>query len=172
MLLCKAPSPTLSNEMKITLKEFEEFNISFINYNYNFVINNSIKEIITIFKGGDYILGKYPEILDFTDKDNLTFTLYGGSKYVNGLTLNIYSTNLDCEENNGVVKCLVSKSHFKDKKSGYYYIYHNNALNGKSKFYEISPFKVIISDISNEKNYSKINIISFLSFLGIILVLL
>ena len=51
MLLCKAPSPTLSNEMKITLKEFEEFNISYINYNYNFIISNSIKEIITIFKG-------------------------------------------------------------------------------------------------------------------------
>ena len=166
MILCKPPSNSKDTKLNIFLNEFYKFNVSYVNYNYNFIISNPMYEEITIYNGGDFIKGKYPAILNFISKDNLTFTIYGGSKYVKGLALESNSEYLKCDKKENVVQCNISKAHFKEQKNGYYYLYHKNIMNGKSKFYETSPFKVIFYEVpknienSSETNYFSLILIS------------
>ena len=44
----------------------------------------------------------------------------------------------------------VPKSHFKDKKNGYYFTKFHNFNNTKSVAYEIPPIKVILPDDSHD----------------------
>ena len=170
MVLCKPLFNSKDTKLNIFLNEFYNFNVSYVNYNYNFIISNPMYEEITIYNGGDFIKGKYPEILNFISKDNLTFTIYGGSKYTKGLTLDPNSEYLKCDKNENVVQCNIPKTHFKEQKNGYYYLYHKNITNGKSKFYENSPFKVTFYELpKNLNNSSEINYFSLLVAVVIIL---
>ena len=67
-------------------------------------------------------------------------------EYITGLTLNEKADDLSCEITGFVIKCTVPKSHFKGKKSGYYYTKHRNQFEGKSISYEIPPLKIILAD--------------------------
>ena len=78
---------------------------------------------------------------------------------ISGIRLNPYSEELDrVNPNKKLKKCLVPKSHFKEKESGYYYIYYINRENGLNIFYDISPILVILDNeliINIRKEYNK-----------------
>ena len=79
----------------------------------------------------------------------MNFTVYGHLIDYNGnLTLNIKIDNVKCKHGSGgynVIQCVVPKSHFEGEKSGLYYLHYTNSLGEKSIFYEVTPFKVILS---------------------------
>ena len=83
---------------------------------------------------------------------------------VKGIRLNPDSEELDCVYPDKMIKrCLVPKSHFDEKKSGYYYIYYLNAEKKLNIYYDISPFFIslpeeedIIINIKKENNTNTI----------------
>ena len=113
------------------------------------MIYNKYNESFTIKEKGARIIAKYPDVLDFSSKDELNFTVYGYLYDLKGnLTLNPKIDNVKCEHGYGgylLFHYTVPKSHFKGETSGYYYLYYTNSFGEKSIFYEVTPFKVILS---------------------------
>ena len=64
---------------------------------------------------------------------------------INGITFNEEANDLSCEILGEILKCIIPKSHFKGKKSGYYFAKQRNFIDGKFILYEIPPIKVILS---------------------------
>ena len=95
----------------------------------------------------------YPKILDFTSQEEWNISFVGYMLKYPGIRLNMDEEDLECEitGDDDLSYCLVSKSHFKGKKSGYYYIIHVNAFNEKVTFYEIPPIKVILNESEEEE---------------------
>ena len=126
----------------ISLNTFSRYYDDLLSFNYNFQISNSINETFTINGLTTNIQAKYPDILDFSSNNVLNFSIFGffGNYLGDILSLNPKEANLKCE-----AKCIVPKSHFKGEKNGYYYLHYNNSLGGKSIFYEVTPFNVILS---------------------------
>ena len=93
----------------------------------------------------------YPEVLDFTIKDNITIEYWMGSpSCLNGIRLNKDAPDLECENIKGFKRCIVHKSHFKGKENGYYYTMYRNCLDlldSTSIFYELPPTKVILMKV-------------------------
>ena len=112
-------------------------------------------------------MSKYPDISDFTSKNETNFTLYGFIyKFREKLSINPKLGNLKCDIYPTTIQCIVPKSHFTGEKSGYYYIHYTDSLGDKSIFYEINPFKVILSGSIISYNINKIvYILSLLLFL-------
>ena len=55
--------------------------------------------------------------------------------------------DLSCEKiKNRLKRCIVPKSHFEGRKSGYYFTKHTNHLGSKSTNYEVAPVNVILDD--------------------------
>ena len=170
ILICDTNYP----EYDLTLVKLDKLNLSEydININYNFIISYNKEEKIDKQKcyQCNKISHKYPEILDFTLNDSLqslNLTMYSYQCEKKGITLNLNSPDLICETSlNDITRCIIPKSHFKGKKSGYFYIYHDNCENGKDIFYETSPLKVILPEEDNEsdENNSKICGLSFILF--------
>ncbi len=130
------------------LDKVNRLSLDFIDYNYNFTVNYQKEESYSRGVKSEYIIGVYPNILDFTSQNETNFSIVGYINYnLDKLTLNLESENLKCEANYKytTIQCIVPKSHFQGKKSGYYYLYYTNFLGGKSLFYEVEPFKVILS---------------------------
>ena len=126
-----------------------------IHVKYNFriqPINNS--EQFTMEGRNGFIIFIYPTKLDFTKNDSIQIKFYmERTKYIKGIKLNPDSEELVCEDVNGGIKnCLVPKSHFNGKQTGYYYIHYLNQKNGTNIFYEISP---ILVTLQKEKESDK-----------------
>lgn len=152
----------------ISLNTFSRYYDDLLSFNYNFQISNSINETFTINGLTTNIQAKYPDILDFSSNNVLNFSIFGffGNYLGDILSLNPKEANLKCEANWGIYQCIVPKSHFKGEKNGYYYLHYNNSLGGKSIFYEVTPFKVILS---GNVISSKINRVVFALFLLLLL---
>ena len=160
IMICRAESKIRT----LSLKEIKnEIQLDDINIKYNFriqPINNN--EIFTI---GDYtssiIYAINPEILNFTEKDTIIirYSIFYPDAYT-GITFNENAPDLICEDlgHNSIKKCIVPKSHFKDKDSGYYYTkYTNQNTNKKVIAYESIPVKVILPiDNKEDKKEDKI----------------
>ena len=119
-----------------------------IHIKYNFYIQNITNyEIITISDFGSFIYINHPLILNFTENDNITirYSLLE-SNYVKKIRLNPNSEDIECELLPGMSKCVVPISHFNYGESGYYYTYYTNHLGELSKYYEASPFYVIMPE--------------------------
>ena len=115
---------------------------------YNFMMIYPKNEtIITETWPGTYIMAKYPDTLDFTSEDELNFTVLNAFRTnITNPTLNPKSEYLNCEAPiYGFINCIVPKSHFKGEKSGYYYLHYTNFLGEQSIYYEVTPFKGILS---------------------------
>ena len=167
------------------LSEIEnEIILDNINIKYNFRIQPLKNTQKIYFKdAGLFTLTlNYPKILDFTNQDKLNITFYGAYELKNDyptIRLNLKADNLECAKKNSMLVCIVSKSHFKGQKSGYYYPIHVNPLNEEYIFYNIPPFKVILNDESENNDEKKgglstkttIIIIVFSVIGGIILIL-
>ena len=140
-----------SEEKTYSLGEITE-TMSFTNINilYNFYLE-PVKntEEFTISGTGGYLSYAYPYVLDFNINDTLKIDLKANQDIPNkNIKLNLESNELNCNSLNGwIIRCYVPISHFENKASeGYYYIHHLNHVNQYSKFYEISPIKVILPD--------------------------
>ena len=150
------------------LKKVNHLSLDLIDYKYNFTLTYQNEESFTRKEHGDYILVTYPEVLDFTSKKELNFTIDGYIYDCGKLTLSPKSGNLKCEfgRYHSFVQCIVPKSHFKGEKSGYYYLHYPDSLGDISLYYEANPFKVILSGSFNYYNINKIIcILSLLLFL-------
>jgi len=121
-----------------------------INIKYNFYIQPVINNEIYYINGqGSYILTAYPMVFNFTSSESLIFDLVlPFSEYVK-IKLNPDGNELECINGENTKSCIVPKSHFENKTSGYYYIHHLNHLNEYIIAYEISPVRVILP--SNDK---------------------
>ena len=141
-----------------------------IHIKYNFRIqpvNRPEEFILKIDRIG--IMIRYPTKLDFNKNDlfQIYFILVNPI-YFRGIRLNPESEELDCEElyyNFKIKKCLVPKTHFNGKESGYYYTYYLNGENGLNINYDISPIlvslpkgDVLIINIKKEDNKNIIKI--------------
>ena len=133
------------------LKEITEEKIyNNINVKYNFRIQpiKNTEKIYFEIKDGTAIIWLYPQIMNFTEKDTC-YIKYSTEvpKYFNGITFNEDAEDLNCEIlQNRLKRCIVPKSHFKGKTSGYYFTKHTNHLDTKSTNYEGSPVRVILDD--------------------------
>ena len=149
LILC-----SIKDEGTYSLGEIkQEIYLDNINVRYNFsiqpVVNN---EEFEVKDDGTYGLYYYPTILNFSlyDEIDVNFFIYS-SKLIKGIKLNIDSDELNCQDiNENTTKCFVHKSHFENKESGYYYIYHLNHKNNYSIFYEMPPIKVILPEENNK----------------------
>ena len=161
MLLCYIE---FDQNVTAKMKRFISISIDYLSYIYNFTVSYPNEENFTVKGTGAYVVGKYPDILDFSLKDELNFTIYGRSLYKNDkLTLNPKSDNLKCQYSGfEIYQCIVPKSHFKGEKSGYYYLHYTNSLGGKSIYYEVTPFKVILSSNIISCKFSRIAFILIL----------
>ena len=122
-----------------------------VNIKYNFRIqpvNNTKKIISDKEQKSSFIFCLYPEILDFTKEDILTVDYIVGKRdLLTGITFNEDADDLICETIDYANKrCIVPKSHFNGKKSGYYFTKHSNHLNRKSVSYEAPAIKVILTE--------------------------
>ena len=155
----------------------QEIKLENLNIKYNFRIqivkNNEIINVSDSY--GTFINFVFPEILDFTSNDSLIIEyMMEHPKDMNGITLNKNASDLECENKGEIKRCVVPKSHFEGKESGYYYTMHQNHLNTKSISYEITPIKVILNKKEEILNSNKTNsnkLIIVLSIIGGIVII-
>ena len=138
-----------NNKFNNSLSEIkEEIILDNINIKYNFLIQ-PVKNTEKFYVGtssGSLNMWSYPEVLDFTIKDNITIEYWMESpQNLNGIKLNKDAPDLECENINAFKRCIVHKNHFKGKENGYYYTMYRNCLNSTSIFYELPPIKVILT---------------------------
>ena len=158
------------------LKEITEEKIyNEINVKYNFRIQpvKNTEEIYYERESGSFIFYLYPEILNFTQTESLIIEyLIESPNSLNGITFNENSQDLNCETiGKGIKRCIVPKSHFIGKTSGYYFTKHINHLSKKSTNYEVSPVKVILEDSTDDTD-SKGNIYSITLYYSLLLILI
>ena len=143
LILCNAEYEGTNVLNEIT----EEKIYNNINIKYNFRIQpvKNEEKIEGKQVGSSYIRYNYPYTLDFTKSDSLSVNYHIEPNDLTGLTFNENKGDLTCQTIlNDIKKCTVPKSHFDGKKTGYYFLKHNNHLNGKSTTYESYPVKVIL----------------------------
>ena len=147
-LLC---SVIMEEEAIISLSEIkEEIILTEIHSKYNFYIQPVKNDEKIILKGeGSFPMFTIQKTLDFSKNDELTLDLILVMPYnTKSIKLNLDSDEeLKCNDLfDTIKKCTVPKSHFVNKESGYYFIYHLNHLNKYIKFYEFTPIQVIFSN--------------------------
>ena len=85
LLLCLMDD-SINTTLSLYRFSYSSFNI--LSY-YNVLIYNKYNESFTIKEKGAHIKAKYPDVLDFSSKDELNFTVYGHLYDLKGnLTLN------------------------------------------------------------------------------------
>ena len=118
------------------------------NLKYNFLIqpiNN--EEFVEIKGNGGSPYGMSPKKLDFYTNDVILVDVITVlSNYMKGIKLNLDSKDfLECHPVTSVSsKCIVPRSHFEKKQSGHYFMYHSNHMDQMIRFYQLSPFEVIL----------------------------
>ena len=149
-----------------TIERIEGFNAKDSHYKYNFFADrqdfNGTIESTEPYNSA--ILNVYPETLDFTKKDS--FEIYINTQMntlINNIRLNPDGEDLKCKDIENYKKCTVDKSHFKDKKTGYYLIHHKNNVGKYTTNYESFGINVILPG-GDSGNAGEINKYSFSLF--------
>ena len=80
-----------------------------------------------------------PDVLDFTSTNSSVIVFIFNDDHFGfwELTFNQNSSYLLCDKSKNTLTCIVPKSHFKGKESGYYFLMHTNHLNNLSYLYEV-----------------------------------
>ena len=123
---------------------------------YNFYIQpvkNNDK--ITIDGNGSFQMYLMNETLNFYANDEISLDIIMENlNYTKNITLVLNATkDLECKDiGKHIKRCVVPRSHFQNKQSGYYYIYHLNHVNKYVKFYEHSPIHITIPIIIRIKD--------------------
>ena len=146
-------------ENKDYLGEFkEEIIIYYSSIKYVFRIqpikNNDIFQVFTTGNIGNVALFVFPKVIDFNLKESYTITYIMSDI----LREEYYKLNLDSEsfrmyKGTMAMECYVYRKHFENKKSGYYYTYHDMSPD-YSILYDFSPIQVIIPN--DKRIYIKI----------------
>lgn len=151
----------VSKEGNFTLSEIKEnINLTDINIKYNFIIL-PVKNNETVICGdltSDSLEYVSPDVLDFTSTNSLVidFTFNDNHLRIWNVTFNQNSSYLQCEYSKYTLTCIVPKSHFKGKESGYYFLMHPNHLNNLSYLYEVSPIKVILPESETDQDSEQV----------------
>ena len=138
------------------LEHFEnEIILNDINIKYNFriqpVINTAFIKINEDDREFISFLA-YPQILNFTNQDSLTITYLGifmnSDMQIDQAIRFTEADYLKCQIKReiSILECIVPKSHFEGKKSGYYYTIYENDYNFKLTWYQIPPVQVILNE--------------------------
>ena len=138
----------LDTEISPLKNNSKEMIINNVHYKYTFRIQpHEISDRVSIKSYGDRILFAYPEVLNYTSEETFTIRyIMNEQDYSTSIKkLNLYSkSNLQCEVINRMKKCIVPKSHFRGRKSGYFNTYHYNHEGDYSIFYDSPLFNVIL----------------------------
>ena len=169
-LLCLPEMGTYSlSEIK------EERILNQIHKQYNFYIQpTKNNDKITIDGKGSLQMYAMLKTLDFYTADEIKLDfIMKNPRYTQNIRLDPNaSKDLACEEvGKRIKRCIVPKSHFKNKKNEYYYIYHLNYMNKYTQYYEYSPIQVIIPiiikirdiDVKNPVKIGQKGVISFIT---------
>ena len=145
LIVCIARKSIISDFWLKELKE--EIIVDRANIRYNFRVQPFKYEEKIYYsnkENGTFIVHILPEILDFTNKQNL-YIYYTADRvsYLKGITFNKDKGYLSCEiVQSYLLRCNVPKTQF--EKNGYYITKHTNHLNRISAFYESRPIKVVL----------------------------
>ena len=160
MILCETNQD--ENGSLVLFEITEDLILNYVSTKFTFIIKPiKIDEAINVNKNGNLFYSIYPEILDYSKKDNQKIVLIGDFTYWNHqseLYLFTNTTKLDCELNNEIVECSIPKSYFEGKENGYYYINQINHLGEINPIYEIPSLKVILSGGSDTTDNSFIQV--------------
>ena len=141
----------VEHNISISLSEIkDELPITNKHGKYNFYIQPIKKnDKITIEGMGSALSMIIPKILNFTTNEEISIELFMVDfNYTKGIRFNLNADkDLVCETLYLGKRCIVHKSHFKNKQSGYYNIYHLNHMNKYIRFYEYSPIQVILQEL-------------------------
>ena len=119
------------------------------------------------------IVGNYPEVLDFKSKESCEIEIYmQNPEYIDGLTFNEEKEDLQCSNIGNLKRCIVEKSHFEGKESGYYYIKYNGYNSTKTIAYEVQPIKVILTGSDDDNDSDKSLLAILLGIIGTIVVII
>ena len=142
---------TYAKNLTISLSEIkEEIVLNNSHPKYNFYIqpvkNN---EKITIEGPGNFPKAtiKMENTLDFYTNDEINLDFFMEEpQNMKGIRINLNASNdLACKDiGKRAKRCIVPKSHFENKQSGYYNIFHLNLKNKYIQYFEISPIQVIL----------------------------
>ena len=144
-----------------------------INIKYNFIIQPSINsEIIENFGEGTFINWVYPNILNFTEKNDILVE-FGIEQpdLIKNIKLNEKDDNyIKCKNKGSIKKCLINKNHFKEMHINFItnkiFTMHLNHLNQNTISYEIKPFSIILT----RDGINFFNIIIYLILIGFALI--
>ena len=143
MIFCDNPEETdkspLKNNSQVTV-------IKNAHYKYNFRIQpHEISDSVSIKEIGSNILLAYPEELNYNSGENLTIWYIMTNPILASIKLNLNSkSDLKCEDGNMMLKCIVPKSHFRERLSGHFSTYHLNHENNYNIYYDSPLFNVIL----------------------------
>ena len=143
-LLCKSNR----GESPISLLEIKnEIVLDNIHVKYNFNIK-PLKNDNKVYMEGEGASGMIilQKTLDFYNNDEINIDLIFDIPFTGNIKLNLDAKEeLVCENVHALIsRCKVPKSHFENKQSGNYYIYYLNHKKEYIRFYEFSPFQVIL----------------------------
>ena len=137
-----------------------------IHYKYNFIIepvNNN-----ETFRRESYlrIYKIYPNYIDLTSNKTVIIKIFNNKEYSNknsedyntffnheyssNFKLNLDASNLRCTLGFKLINCKVSKNHFRNKKSGDYYIYLEEPQNNYNRLYDIDPIYIKLPENNND----------------------
>ena len=148
----------------------EEIKLDKVNAKYNFFIQPTENyDAIGVDKEGSNIVFVSPDVLNFKSELDVKVIEFfmNNQNETRNISLNPSLGDLSCIDyiNAWTKRCFVYKDHFKNKESGYYYVYHLNHLNKYTIFYELPPIYVdlpknynIFMKIIKEKNKNVIEV--------------
>ena len=164
--------------MKFTIGEIKGFTKNDIHYKYNFKLlsGRNDNQLSSISPKRSFVYKAHPNTLDFINTDSIDF--YIAKENFNDLEnirINPDGNNLSCKKIGKIKKCTVTKDHFKDKSSGYYYIHHKDTTDKYSKNCEAFGFKVTLpggGGNESDGNAASFNKYSFawIALLGLLLI--
>ena len=142
-LLCKVDKEVHINYLII--KEELKLNKIHIKYNFN-IAPIQFEGKINIQMEGSYGIMTMEKTLDFYNNDEFTVDfIFENGKNINYMTFGPKMEELKCKDVYSEIKsCVIPKTYFEKKTSGYYYLYHLNHNKEFIKFYELSPIQVIL----------------------------
>ncbi len=145
LIICNIVNEGTNWLSEITKEEI--FDGTNIKYNFRIQPVKNEEKINCKKDKGATIYFNYPNILDFTKSNSYSIEFSTNSPdSLTGLTFNENKGDLSCQTGRNYFKaCIVPKSHFEGKKTGYYFLKHTNHLHGKSTSYEGFPVKVILN---------------------------
>ena len=143
MIFCDNPEETDKSPLK---NNSQKTVIENAHYKYNFtILPHEISDSVSIKEIGSNILLAYPEELNYNSGENLTIWYIMTNPILASIKLNLNSkSDLKCEDGNMMLKCIVPKSHFRERLSGHFSTYHLNHENNYNIYYDSPLFNVIL----------------------------